>query len=193
VDTTLQDDDQSFLARLEATFERISSLQKNFQAVSLTVPKPHLLVIVMQTDHDIDVLEQYTKNSFFFNSYNLADAQVCLVDSSFTDAKLCVGQQRAFTLTLYDSSGKFSTIENEIDVNLIPIKGDHSIKDKLEPPSQGRVKITFTPEKRGHYQMNVKVNGAHIKNSPFIVTVHMPPCKPSITTCGHNTWIETTM
>ncbi len=23
--------------------------------------------------------------------------------------------------------------------------------------------------------MNVKVNGAHIKNSPFIVTVHMPP------------------
>ena len=173
VDTTLQDDDQSFFARLEATFERISSLQRNFQAISLTVPKPHL--IVMQTDHDIDVLEQYMKKSFFFSSYNLADVQMCLVDSSFTDAKLCVGQQIVFTLTQYDSCRNISSRENEIDVNLIPIKGDHSTKGKLEPVSQGRVKITLTLESRGRYQLSVKVNGAHIKDSPFTVTVHMPP------------------
>ena len=116
VETTLQDDDQSFFARLEATFERIGSLQRNFQAISLTVPKPHL--IVMQTDHDIDVLEQYMKKSFFFSSCNLADAQMCLVDSSFIDAKICVGQQIEFTLTQYDSSRNISSRENEIESQL---------------------------------------------------------------------------
>ena len=169
VDTTLQDDDQGFLARLEATFERISSLQKNFQAVSLVVPKPQL--IVMQSDHDIDVLEQYMKKSFFFKAHNLADAQICIDDSSYTDAKLCVGQQIVFTLILHDSSRNISIGKNEIDVHLI--KGDHSIKGKLEPSSP--IKITLTPERRGQHQLNVKINGAHIKDSPFTVIVYMPP------------------
>ncbi|MCG8624865.1 MAG: hypothetical protein MJE68_23060, partial [Proteobacteria bacterium] len=173
VDTTLQDDDQGFLARLEATFERISSLQKNFQAVSLIVPEPQL--IVMQSDHDIDVLEQYMKKSFFFKAHNLADAQICIDDSSFTDAKLCVGQQIVFTLVLNNSSGNISIGENEIDVHLINLKGDHSIKGKLEPSSQGCIKITLTPERRGQHQLNVKVNGAHINDSPFTVIIHMPP------------------
>ena len=34
VDTTLQDDDQGFLMRLESTFERIGNLQKRIQGVS---------------------------------------------------------------------------------------------------------------------------------------------------------------
>ena len=34
VDTTLQDDDQGFLARMESTFERISILQKSFKCFS---------------------------------------------------------------------------------------------------------------------------------------------------------------
>ena len=43
VDNTLQDDDQSFLVRMESTFERISNLQKKFQSISLTVAKPQLI------------------------------------------------------------------------------------------------------------------------------------------------------
>ena len=39
----------------------------------------------------------------------------------------------------------------------------------------GCAKILFTPEIRGRYQMKVKVNGDHIKNSPFTVTVHIHP------------------
>ena len=38
-----------------------------------------------------------------------------------------------------------------------------------------RVRITLTPERRGLHQLNVKVNGTHIRNSPFVVTVYMPP------------------
>ena len=45
----------------------------------------------------------------------------------------------------------------------------------------------MTPEGRGIHQLNVKVNGAHIKNSPFTVTVYMPPdrlSKPLTTISG---------
>ena len=172
VDTTLRDDDQSFLVRLESTFKRISSLQKKFQAVSLTVAKPQL--IVMQTDHDIDALSQYMKKSFFFNACNLADAKMCSIDSS-SFAKLCVGQQISFTLHLRDSSGNICIGENVVDVNLLQIQDNLSIKGKLEPPSQGQIKVILTPERRGLHRLYVKVNEAEIKNSPFTVTVYMPP------------------
>ena len=43
VDTALQDDDQSFLERMESIFERISNLQRRFQTVSLTVANPQLM------------------------------------------------------------------------------------------------------------------------------------------------------
>ena len=37
------------------------------------------------------------------------------------------------------------------------------------------MKIILTPKTRGQHQLNVKVNGEHIKNSPFTVTVYVPP------------------
>ena len=49
------------------------------------------------------------------------------------------------------------------------------IEGKLEPLSQGLVKVILAPERRGQHQLNVKVNEAHIKNSPFTVTVYIPP------------------
>ena len=93
VDTTLQDNDQSFLMRMESTFERISNPQKKFQAISLTVTKPQL--IAMQAV-DAESVTQYMKTKCSF--YKLADAKMCLVDrSSFTDARVYVGQQMLFT------------------------------------------------------------------------------------------------
>lgn len=44
-------------------------------------------------------------------------------------------------------------------------------------------------ERRGQHQLNVKVNGAHIKNSPFTVTVYIPPqrlSQPVATISGLN-------
>ena len=51
----------------------------------------------------------------------------------------------------------------------------YTIRGSFELLQSGRAKISFTPEIRGRYQMNVKVNGDHIKNSPFIVTVYVHP------------------
>ena len=167
VDTSLQDDDQSFLKRMESTFERISNLQKKFQTVSLTVVKPQPLA--MQAV-GTDVLQQFIKTKYFF--CKLVDTKMCLID--FMNAKLHVGQQTLFTLTLRDSSGNVCVGENEVNVDLLTHQGN-LIKGKLESLSQGHVKVILTPERRGQHQLNVKVNGAHIKSSPFTVTVYIPP------------------
>ena len=63
VDTTLQEDDQSFLMRMESTFERISNLQKKFQVISLTVTKPQLIAMRAV---DAESVTQYMKNKMLF-------------------------------------------------------------------------------------------------------------------------------
>ena len=117
-DTTLQDNDQSFLMRMESIFERISNLQKKFQAIPLTVTKPQLIAMRAV---DAQSVTQYVKRKCSF--YKLADPKMCLVDSSsFTDARVYVGQQMLFTLTLCDSSGSNISIGgNEVDVYLLPL------------------------------------------------------------------------
>ena len=175
VDTTLQDNDQSFLARMESTFDRINNLQKKFQAASLTVAKPQPIV---SQAIDVDMLQRYIKTKWVLRKP--VDATMCLIDtSSFMDAMLYIGQETSFTLTLHDLSGNTCIEENEIDVNLLRIQDNHSIKGKLELLSQGRIKVTLTPQRRGQHQLNAKVNGAHIKNSPFTVTVYIPPKLPA--------------
>ena len=180
VDTTLRDDDQSFLVRLESTFERISNLQKKFQTISLTVAKPRLITIQAAGARS---LNYYMKENCFI--CELAQADMCSVD--LTSLMLYVNKQTSFTLTLYDSSGTVCQDgKNQIDVYLVNHSGS-STEGDVEPLSQGQMKILLTPEKRGQHQLNVKVNGMHIKNSPFTITVYVPPkllSKPVTSTSG---------
>ena len=122
---------------------------------------------------DADLLKHYMKANCYICP--LAQADMCSVDDSFTNAKLCVDKQTSFILTLHDSSGNVCQGgENRINVDLVDTQGS-STEGNIEPLSQGRVKIFLTPERRGLNQLNVNVNGAHIKNSPFTVAVYMPP------------------
>ena len=169
VDTTLQDDDQRFLVRLESTFEGIGSLQKRIQGVSLTVIKPQLTQSIGS-----DALKNFMETKCFF--YTKAQAEMCSLDNSFMNAKLYVGEQASFILNLCDSMGNVYQEESGVDVNLVNLRdATCTIQGNLELLQSGRAKIFFTPEIRGRYQMNVKVNGDHIKNSPFIVTIHIHP------------------
>ena len=117
-----------------------------------------------------DSLIQYTKANCF--TCELAQADMCSVDLS--NIKLYVDKQTSFVLTLRDSSGRVChNGKNQIDIHLINDQGS-SIKGDIQQPSQGQVKILLTPKRRGLYHLNVNVNRAHIKNSPFTVTVYMP-------------------
>jgi sugar lactone lactonase YvrE len=171
VDTTLQDDDQGFLVRLESTFERIGSLQKRIQGTSLAVAKPQLMATQAIGS---DVLKKLMETKCFL--YKKAQAEMCSLDSSFSDVKLYVGKQASFILNLCDSRGNSCQGENGINVSLVNLRAATcTIRGNFELLQSGRAKIFFTPEIRGRYQMNVKVNGDHIKNSPFTVTVYIHP------------------
>ena len=171
VDTTLQDDDQGFLVRLESTFERIGNLQKRIQDVSLTVAKPQ--PIATQTIGS-DALKHFMETKCFL--YKKAQAEMCSLDSSFVDVKLYVGEQASFILNLYDSMGNACQGAKGVDVDMVNLRDPTcTIQGNFELLQSGRAKILFTPEIKGRYQMNVKVHGDHIKNSPFIVTVYIHP------------------
>ena len=169
VDTTLQDDDQGFLVRLESTFEKIGNLQERIQGVSLTVIKPQLTQSIGS-----DALKNFMETKCFF--YTKAQAEMCSLDSSFMNAKLYVGNQASFILNLCDSMGDVYQEESGVDVNLVNLQdATCTIQGIFELLQSGHAKIFFTPEIRGRYQMNVKVNGHHIKDSPFTVTIYIHP------------------
>ena len=171
VDTTLRDDDQGFLVRLESTFERISHLQNKIQGVSLAVAKPQLIATQAISS---DTLKHFMKTKCFL--YKQAQAEMCSLDSSFIDIKLYAGKQASFILNLCDSMGNACQGENRVDVDLVSLRVvTCTIKGNFELLQPGHAKIFFTPEIRGRCQLNVKVNGDHIKNSPFTVTVYVPP------------------
>ena len=167
-DTVLQDDDQSFLMRMESTFERINDQQKKLHAVSLTTSKPRLIGVQAM---DADSLKHYMKVNCFI--CELAQADMCSVD--LTNIKLYVEKQTSIVLTLRNSSGTVCQDgKNQIDIYLLNNQGS-STKGDVQPSSQGQVKILLTPKRQGQHRLNVKVNGTHIKNSPFMVTVYMQP------------------
>ena len=94
---------------------------------------------------------------------------MCSLDGSFVDIKLHIGKQASFILNLCDSMGNVCQGENRVDVDLVSLRVvTCTMKGNFVLLQPGHAKIYFTPEIRGRYQLN-------IKNSPFIVTVYVPP------------------
>ena len=183
IDANLQDDGHNFFERLKSTFERIDCLEKELQTLSLTVAQPRPIAIQAA---DVSSLEQYVKQNYFFCELAQAGTCICSFDDS---VKLYYNEKTLFTLTLRNSRGTVYECQdrvNRVDIALVNVQGN-STKGDTQPLSQGQVKILLTPTRRGLHKLNVKVNGAHIKNSPFTVTVHMPPnllLKPVATMTG---------
>ena len=112
--------------RLQSTFERMSDLQKQFQAASLTVAQPQLIGIQTSAES----LKQHMKENCFI--YKLAQADMCSLDTSFTNRRLYVDDQFSFILTLRNSSGNVCQDgTNRMEIELVkfgtqgsPTKGD---------------------------------------------------------------------
>ena len=78
VNTNVEDDDQSFLRKLESTMMQIKNLKKEVQAAPLTVTKPQLIAPqVVSTE----TLQQYMKSNCYL--HNLADPEMCKVEGTF--------------------------------------------------------------------------------------------------------------
>ena len=143
VNTTLQDDDQSFLVRLKSTFDRMSNLQKNFKTIPLTVAKPQLVATQVVSAHS---LQNYMRAKCCL--YNKPDTQMCSIDiSSLLNTNLHVGQQITFTLTMRDSKANFCGGANRVDIDLIDLQRGKMTKGTLKTLSHGQMKVTLTPER----------------------------------------------
>ena len=168
----LQGDNQNIFGRSESMSLKMESLQKKLQIVTLTVAKPQLIALTTRFA-SADSLQNYMSSKCFF--YELAYAEMCSVDRSFANAKLYVNQSISFIITLRESNGGVCREgQDRVDADLVNITGK-TTKGSVQYLSQGRVKIILTAERQGQHQLNVKVNRAHIKNSPFNVAVFMPP------------------
>ena len=166
--TLVQDDDQSFLMKVRSTMEKLNDLQGKFETIPLKVIEPQLLTAQAVSS---DVLLRYFKT--LSSLYNLTNPKTCKVDGMVTEMQ--VDQQQSFLLTLNDSAEEICKGgENSVHADLVNLQG-YSTKGVVETVSMGQVKITITPGRRGQHKLNVKVNGAHIANSPFSVFVNMPP------------------
>ena len=176
VSTSVEDDDQNFLGKFESTMMRIKNLKESLQAVPLSVTKPQLLATQVVT---MEMLQCYMKTKCYL--YNLADPKMCVVEGTLlTKTELQVDHQETFFIALNDSKGKSCPGDNRVEVqlDLLCLQGKflgNSTKGKVEAVSPGHVKVILTPQRRGQHKLSVKVNGAHIMNSPFTVTINMPP------------------
>ena len=164
----LQTDDQQFIAEFESTMADVKNLQEEIPTVPLKVIEPQLLTAQAVSS---DVLLRYFKT--LCTLYNLANPKMCSVEGSVPE--MHVNEKKSFVVTLNDSSeDSCKGGKNRIHTDLVNLKGG-STKGVVERVSASRVKIGFTPKQRGHHLLNVKVNGAHIANSPFKVFINMPP------------------
>ena len=171
LNTSIEDDDQSIFSKLESSMIQIKKLKEKLKAVPLTLTNPQVLAI--QTVN-IETLQCYMKTNCFL--YNLADPKMCTVEGAafLTKAELQVDHRETFTLTLNDSKGKVCQGDSRVEADLVSHHGN-STKGEVEAVSPGYVKVILTPHGRGQHALSVKVNGAHITDSPFAIMVKMPP------------------
>lgn len=132
----------------------------------MSVTKPPVLAVQLT---DPELLAKFLRKGCFV--HKAADPESCTVEAN---VKFHVNQQDAFTLFLRDTKGNACQGKNKIEANLVSLQGS-TIKAKIEHVSPSQIKVYFTPKQQGRHKLNMKVNGACIKDSPFTMMVSMQP------------------
>ena len=91
------------------------------------------------------------------------------------------GELAEFSITCRDILGNVLHGEgHKISVELRPEQGE-MVKGEVLPTEDGRYKVSVQPQNPGPHKMSISVQirgqNVHIKNSPFNVTVTLPPSK----------------
>ena len=186
-DHTMEDDDQTFLKKANAVIAEVKMVQQKLQSAPLTVTGPDLLGTKAVATSS---LLKFMKDNCHL--YKLPDPKKCILDeaSQLAANELNIDQQSEFILTLNDARGNICQGGEDIDIiefAIVSHKHGSTTKGNTELLSPGRMKINITPKMRGRHILNVKVNGAHITNSPFTVMISIPPrllSQPLAAICG---------
>ena len=108
-----------------------------------------------------------------------SEIQGAILSKNVTE-KLLVGHESyvIIELQLATAGKKFQFEISKMKAELVPIlhsESDLEVMGKIESISINQIKVNFTPRIRGKHKLKVKVDGAQIKNSPFMLMVTMPP------------------
>ena len=167
---SVQDDDQHFMEKVESIMTRIKHLSKRFANIPTKGTEPQLLTAQAVS---MDIVVRYFKT--LCSLHNLACPKTCRMEESISDHEMCVDRRDTFTLTIHDTADNpCNGGKNNVEVDLVNLEGSCTM-GAAESISMSRVKLSVSPERRGQHKLNVKVNGAHITNSPFTVFVNMSP------------------
>lgn len=172
VETNVQEKDQKFLLNMEVTIMKMKRLQERLDAAPTTVTRPQVLVAQVV---DSELFRKFIEKGCFV--HKAADPKMCAMEANLK--KLHVNQQDTLILTLRGTNGSACQGENKVEADLVSFQGPIT-KGKIERVSLNHAKIYLTPKQRGRHKLSVKVNEAHIRDSPFTVMVSMPPKQLSL-------------
>ena len=83
-----------------------------------------------------------------------------------------VGEQANAVLHTVDTSGKGCALQQEtVACELVSESSWIKVECNMKKVTESRYEISYQPTSRGRHQLHIKVEGEHIKGSPFTVTV----------------------
>lgn len=112
-----------------------------------------------------------------FAEVRSTEIQGAIVSKTLTE-KLLVGHEShvIIDLQLATTGKEFLFESSRIEAELVPVlRADLSILARIEPISANQIKVMFVPRIRGKHKLTVKVDGAQVMNSPFMLVATMPP------------------
>ena len=86
-----------------------------------------------------------------------------------------VGEQAVTMITTMSVASRKYSHQTNLTAELIHCKSKASIRCEIQKKHSNQNKITYQPTKRGKHQLNIKINGREIRDSPFIVAVTSSP------------------
>jgi tripartite motif-containing protein 2/3/tripartite motif-containing protein 71 len=103
------------------------------------------------------------------------DPSKCYVTSTGLSETVAVGEKSTFALQVMDFQGDpceepVRSLHCELVSDLTRV----SVKGKVERKGLSRYKINYRPEIKGRHQLHIKVEGQHIRGSPFAVHATLP-------------------
>ena len=159
----------NILAMKKPMVEQIEEISTQMNA-SLHVPLEKADINFVVKDSDMQVCSKlgdlYTKSP--------CPDRSMVSGKGLTSAKL--GETAAVLAELRDQHGLEidDTITADVTCELELCADSTSTKGQVENRERGKYKITYEPTRRGKHQLLVRVNGKHLRGSPFAVIVKLP-------------------
>ena len=151
------------LATKALVLKRIKQITADFKPATLQPEEGADLELIANTKQD---LQQACKE---FGDIKIPEVSP---ENSYTRGeglvRATVGEQAVAMVTTMSVTNIHQT---NLTAELVHCKS----KDTLHTDIQMQQKITYQPTKRGNHQLNIKINGREIQDSPFIIAVTSSP------------------